>query len=69
MITMPVARPRPLAGNQRPSDLTAFGKAPAAPAPKRKRTTSSMIRPFDSPVSMVNSDQMHTTAVSTLRAP
>src|SRR5215471_873026 len=45
-----------LDGNQRDTTAELFGKAPASPAPKRKRATMSDEKPIATPVNAVKTD-------------
>ncbi len=64
-----MARPRSRAGNQRDSARAALGKAPASPAPNRKRIATSEERERAAPVSIVKPDHHSTIRVSTCRGP
>ena len=65
----PLAMPRSCAGNQVAKLRTAFGKAPASPAPNRNLITTSDRSPCAAPVNMVNADHHSTIRVSTRRGP
>src|SRR5215468_7961006 len=64
-----IARPCSRSGNQRETARAMFGKAPASPAPKRNRMTSSDLKPEAAPVKAVNADHHNTTRVKANRAP
>src|SRR5262249_56396984 len=64
-----IARPCSRCGNQRETARAMFGKAPASPAPKRNRMTSSDLKPEAAPVKAVNADHHNTTRVKSNRAP
>src|SRR5262249_48518353 len=55
--TRPCARPRSLNGNHSREARLMLGKAPASPAPKRKRKTTRLARFHAAPVSAVKSVQ------------
>ena len=61
--------PRSRAGNHCEKLRTAFGKAPASPAPNRNRMATSDRSPCAAPVSIVNADHHNTMRVSTRRGP
>src|SRR5262245_45449038 len=63
------ARARCVEGNHREMLDAAPGYAPASPAPKAKRVTSSAEKLDTAPVSAVKVDHHNTIRVSTLRAP
>ena len=65
----PLAMPRSCAGNQVAKLRTAFGKAPASPAPNRNLITTSDRSPCAAPVNMVKADHHNTIRVSTRRGP
>src|SRR5262245_16757060 len=64
-----IARPCSRCGNQRETARAVFGKAPASPAPKRNRMTSSDLKPEAAPVKAVNADHHNTIRVKANRAP
>ena len=65
----PFAFPRSRDGNQREKLRTMFGKAPASPAPNRKRIVTSPPKLRAVPVSAVNADHHNTIRVRTRRGP
>src|SRR5215213_2839122 len=67
--TVPIARPRCAAGNQRETVEALFGIAPASPAPNKRRTIKSEVNPTVAPVSIVKADHQRTILVSAVRVP
>src|SRR5262245_9087786 len=69
VVIAPRARPRSGGGNQWVTTRAAFGNAPASPAPKRKRMSTSDDQPKAAPVSAVKIDQQTTIRAITPRDP
>src|SRR5438477_2288890 len=84
MVSQPCAGPRSEAGNHRANTRAELGSAPASPAPNRKRTHKSRIKPLlapasgegsqtsrngTAPVNAVNADHQSTMRTKTPREP
>src|SRR5580658_9752155 len=65
----PCANPRSAGRIQRERERVAIGKAPASPAPKRKRQTASEVTDQENAVKAVNADHQTTTPASARRPP
>ena len=66
---IPCTVPRSVRGTQRENVRAALGHAPASPAPKRKRVTTSDVKLHAAAVNIVNADHHNTIRVSTCRVP
>src|SRR5438067_13760067 len=64
-----VARARSVDGIQRETTDEQLGKAPASPAPKRKRAARSEENPVTAPVNAVKADHQRTIRNKTVRGP